>query len=47
MKDMAAALIFSYQFSEAVIWNISLKIIQKKKKKNVSVEHTHTQLDLW
>ena len=36
MKDMAAAVIFSYQFSEAVIRNISLKIRKKKKKKKKS-----------
>lgn len=33
MKDVAAAaVIFSYHFSEAIIRNISLKIIRKKKE---------------
>lgn len=38
MKDMAAAVIFSYQFSEAVIRNISLKIRRKKKKSWCSIK---------
>lgn len=45
MKDVAEAVIFSYQFPEAVIWNISLKIIQQKKKKTFLLSthmHTHT-----
>lgn len=41
MKDMAAAVIFSYQFSEAVIRNISLKIRRKKKSLDAPSNHSN------
>ena len=47
MKDMAAAVIFSYQFSEAVIQNISLKIRKKKKKKKKRLDAPSNHSNHW